>query len=52
MAKCSDMKEGDRFVCESCGLELQVTKPCTCSSDKEGSCSVPLQCCGKEMRKK
>ena len=52
MADCADMKVGDRFVCESCDLELQVTKACTCSTDEEGGCSIPLQCCGKDMVKK
>ena len=52
MANCCDMKEGDVFVCDACGLELKVAKTCTCSSDAEGCCTVPLSCCGKEMRKK
>jgi hypothetical protein len=52
MADCADMKQGDVFLCESCGLELQVTKTCSCSAGEEGACSVPLQCCGKEMVKK
>jgi hypothetical protein len=46
------MKEGDLYFCESCGLELKVAKPCTCTPGKEDSCTVPLQCCGKEMKKK
>ncbi len=52
MANCADMKEGDLFVCDACGLELRVEKACTCSSGEEGACSVPLQCCGKDMVKK
>ena len=51
MANCGDMKTGDSYKCDACGLELQVTKTCTCSSE-EGSCTVPLQCCGKDMEKK
>ena len=52
MANCADMKEGDLFVCESCGLELTVNKACSCGSGGEGECAVPLQCCGKDMVKK
>ncbi|MCG2776851.1 MAG: hypothetical protein L6406_14345 [Desulfobacterales bacterium] len=49
MVDCADMKEGDLFVCDACGLELRVEKACTCSAGEEGACSVPLQCCGKGM---
>ena len=52
MANCSEMKTGDIYVCHSCGLELQVKKTCSCGSEGEEACSVPLQCCGKEMFKK
>lgn len=51
MANCAEMKEEDRFFCETCGLELQVAEPCSCGSG-EASCTVPLQCCGKPMVKK
>ena len=52
MASCIEMEEGDIFVCETCGLELQVTKACACTAGEEVSCTVPLQCCGKDMVKK
>lgn len=53
MANCCDMKKGDLFVCEKCGLELSVNKPCTCDPDApDNCCTVPLQCCGQEMTKK
>ncbi len=52
MANCCDMKEGDLFVCEICGLELSVKNPCTCDADSPDKCTVPLQCCNKEMTKK
>jgi hypothetical protein len=51
MANCVEMKKGDLFVCKSCGLELQVSKACTCGAGS-ASCTVPLQCCGKDMIKK
>ncbi len=52
MANCTEMKVGDVFVCPTCGLELQVKTACGCEPGKQGSCSVPLQCCGREMIKK
>jgi hypothetical protein len=51
MANCCDMKEGDLYICNTCGLELAVKKACACSSGSEDACSVPLMCCGKEMTK-
>jgi hypothetical protein len=52
MAICHEMKPGDVFVCNSCKLELRVEKACTCGAGEEDTCSVPLQCCGKDMVKK
>lgn len=52
MANCCDMKPGDVFYCESCGLTLKVETACTCAPGGEDCCSVPLTCCGKEMKKK
>lgn len=52
MADCADLKQGDTVVCESCGLELNVAKSCSCATDQEGACNAPLKCCGKEMVKK
>jgi hypothetical protein len=52
MANCAEMAEGDLFLCDICGLELQVVKTCDCSAGGEVFCSVPLQCCGKDMIKK
>lgn len=40
MANCCDMKEGDVYTCEACGLELKVTKPCSCTAGSEDACSV------------
>ena len=41
MAICHEMKEGDVFFCELCGLELRVEKTCSCGTG-EDACSVPL----------
>ena len=59
MISCSDMKKGDVFICEECGLELQVVKECTeaevsaeaCGcQDTESSCT--FSCCGRDLVKK
>jgi hypothetical protein len=53
MADCCDMKEGDIFYCDVCGLELSVAKACTCTPGSDSNtCTVPLQCCGQEMKKR
>ncbi len=53
MANCREMKVGDVFVCEICGLELRVNKTCRCGGvDATEKHSVPLKCCGEEMVKK
>ena len=52
MADCAEMKKGDIYRCEKCGLELKVTRTCSCTSGEEASCASPLQCCGKDMIKK
>lgn len=52
MANCAEMKKGEIFICEVCGLELQVVHSCKCFAGEEISCTVPLQCCGQAMVKK
>jgi predicted nucleic acid-binding Zn ribbon protein len=47
------MKKGEIYVCEDCGIELQVVK--TCADD--GSCTdhdeeCGFTCCGKPLTKK
>lgn len=40
-------KKGERFRCQQCGMELQVTADCKCNDPDH----VHLQCCGQEMQK-
>ena len=51
MVSCTEMKQGDVFVCKNCGLELKVEKTCSCAQGQT-ECTVPLQCCGGEMTRK
>jgi hypothetical protein len=48
--KCSEMKAGDVYVCNYCGLEIEVKAECTCSDD-DCRCGG-FECCGEEMTKK
>lgn len=36
---------GQRLVCDQCGAEIEIIKPCTCQPPDQ-----VLRCCGKEMR--
>jgi len=40
-------KQGDKFRCEACGMEIEVTVACSCKEDEH----VHFHCCGKEMTK-
>lgn len=51
MVHCHEMKQGDIFVCEDCGLELKVTKGCDCA-DKNACSDMGFTCCGEAMKKK
>jgi len=51
MANCSEMKKGDTFVCKTCGLELQVSKACSCGiGGRAVALSTPVL--RKDMTKK
>jgi hypothetical protein len=40
-------KKGDRFHCDKCKMEVQITAECGCKDSSE----VYFQCCGQPMRK-
>jgi hypothetical protein len=55
MPSCHDMKVGEIYICEECGLELKVVKECTdthddCGCGDEGHCD--FSCCGGPLTKK
>lgn len=56
MPSCHDMKLGEVYVCEECGLELQVVKECDECGEDEESCECVehcnFSCCGEEMKLK
>ncbi len=59
MASCHDMRKGEVYVCEDCGLELQVVKECRDAGTPADECGChttagpcTFSCCGKELVKK
>lgn len=56
MPNCHEMKLGQVYVCEDCGLELEVVKECVeCGTDAaECACEEPcvFSCCGEDMKLK
>ena len=52
MSSCSHLKKGDKLVCKDCGLEVKVTKACSCGDEEEGACTEEgFICCGGNMVK-
>lgn len=59
MASCHEMRQGEIYVCEGCGMELQVVKECEhagtpaedCNCHDDGS-ECAITCCGKDLVKK
>jgi hypothetical protein len=54
MALCHEMKPGETYVCENCGLELKVMRSCATHEEYDGgsgvcSCSEPVACCGRPL---
>lgn len=52
MTRCDDMRQGDVYCCEECGLEVEVLEECTHEEDDESeeSCSIEgFVCCGRPL---
>jgi hypothetical protein len=51
MARCDDLHEGDVYVCEKCGLEIEVIEECSHDDeDADETCRVEeFVCCGEPM---
>lgn len=39
------LKKGDKLACTECGMEVEVTKSCTCKDE----CDCKVICCEKPM---
>jgi hypothetical protein len=52
MLHCHDLKKGQIYTCEDCGLEIEVIQECDECMDEEGSCAheeCKFICCDKEL---
>ena len=57
MVSCGDMKKGEVYACDVCGLELEVKKEGNCPDIDDchphhGDACCEFECCGKPMHKK
>lgn len=55
MTDCNEMKLGEVYTCEECGLELEVVKECVEAELPLEQCkctTCTLVCCGDELVKK
>jgi len=58
MSSCNDMKKGEIYICDDCGIELQVIKECEHSESDDGSScnwcgnNCGFTCCDKPLRRK
>ena len=56
MPNCHEMELGQVYVCEDCGLELEVVKECVECGEDAASCECEehcdFSCCGEEMKLK
>lgn len=52
MTRCDEMREGDIYHCERCGLEIEVVEECDHDDDEDADevCSIEeFMCCGQPM---
>lgn len=52
MARCDEMREGEVYYCEQCGLEIEVIEECEHEEGEEASevCTIDeFMCCGQPM---
>jgi len=59
MPNCHEMKTGEIYYCEECGIELEVLKQCKDADKPAEECKChpdndpcTFSCCGMELKKK
>lgn len=59
MPNCHEMKMGEIYYCEECGIELEVMKACKNAEKPAEECECHLEhdpctffCCGSGLKKK
>jgi hypothetical protein len=54
MLSCHEMKKGQIYGCEECGLKLQVIQECDECGEDAAECGCEehctFSCCGEELR--
>jgi hypothetical protein len=51
MTRCDEMREGDVYVCDKCGLEIEIVEECN-HDDEEADdvCRIEeFTCCGEPL---
>ncbi len=46
---CHDMKKGQVYACEECGLEIKIVNECSECCGDDGECGCSFHCCGEEL---
>lgn len=52
MVRCDEMREGEVYFCEHCGLEIQVIEECSHEEgdDADETCRIEgFVCCGEPL---
>ena len=52
MARCDEMREGEVYYCEQCGLEVQVIEECAHEEGEEAEETCRIEdfvCCGEPL---
>ena len=52
MTRCDEMREGDLYVCEKCGLEIEIVEECNHEDGEEAdeTCHITeFMCCGEPL---
>lgn len=48
--ECRDMKRGEVYVCEACGIELQVVKECDHKDAENDASTCGFTCYGEPLK--
>lgn len=52
MARCDEMREGEVYYCEHCGLEIEVLEECSHEEGEEAEETCRIEgfvCCGEPL---
>lgn len=52
MTRCDEMREGDVYTCDKCGLEIEIIEECSHEDGEESeeTCRIEeFMCCGEPL---